>query len=147
MFKCILQIFFVGVAFVTVDRVFAQVADNNIHKYGEKVIYGLNKKLQFPDFSLKFVGKRWVKYDIPHGGFTYYDFELGSKQGKQKLSWTSGTGAIAPEEFVSNEKRYKLELAGSVTLGNLAENEIVVWDMGRAFCEQAPVYKTTPHPH
>ena len=47
----------------------------------------------------------------------YYDFEIDDGKSTQKISWSSGTGVIAPEAFViSGEKGFRLEKGLSTLL-------------------------------
>jgi hypothetical protein len=43
------------------------------------------------------------------------------------VSWSSGTGDIAPVEFEIGGKHYQLELRHSEKLGKLQDNELVIW--------------------
>lgn len=98
------------------------------NKYGEKVQYSKDQVLDFSDFSVCYMGKR--KIEVPQyaqGYFTYYDFEISDGSEKKIISWSSGTGSIAPVIFKFNNKDFVLEKGASDILGNLLNNEIVVW--------------------
>lgn len=106
-------------------------ADNQIHKYGEKVSYSSGKELIFPDFTIKFAGKREEK--ISNDVFlplkmTFYDFEVAKGETRQKISWSSGTGDIGPTFFTINGAEYVLELRQSdIIKGSLGDEILVIW--------------------
>lgn len=106
---------------------------NNQNKYGEKVQYTQGESLMFPDFKVSFVGER--KVEVPqhvNGFFQYYDFEVFSNSETITISWSSGTGDIAPTIFKFQGKDFLLEKGTSDILGNLKENEIVIWNKDKS---------------
>ncbi len=88
------------------------------------------KVLKFKDFDLVFTGERKVQKMISDGSkinFNFFDFKISNASGSFNVSWTSGTGDIAPQPFEFNGKGYLLELKNSELLKkNLAENELVI---------------------
>jgi hypothetical protein len=99
----------------------AQAAD-----LGTKVFYKKDTPVQFGAFSLTFVGERRVALEKYPRGFLYYDFRVTSPHGTQTISWSSGTGEIAPLLFKVGNEGFELELQRSDKLGKLKENELVV---------------------
>ncbi len=96
-------------------------------KYGEKVKYLQNTPIKFDDFTLVYTGERRVSSDKFPNGFLYRDFKAKTEKDEKTVSWSSGTGDIAPNAFEIGGKNYELELKISDKLGKLAENELVVW--------------------
>jgi len=103
-------------------------AENHMQKYGEKVSYSAGKELKFPDFSIKFVGKREVSKENSPVKMTFYDFEAAKGEKKQKISWSSGMGDIAPTVFEFDGAMYVLELSQSDILKSLGESVFVIWE-------------------
>lgn len=106
-------------------------ADNQMQKYGQKVSYASGKELIFPDFTMKFVGKREAKISndwmFPQK-MTFYDFEVAKGETRQTLSWSSGTGDIGPTFFTINGAEYILELRQSdIIKGSLGNDILVIW--------------------
>lgn len=110
---------------------FNGAADNKMHKYGEKVLYSNGKELKFPDFLIRFAGKREEnisKDRVSPLKMTFYDFEVTKDEAKEKVSWSSGTGDIAPAFFEIGGADYVLELGQSdIIKGSLGEGNLVIW--------------------
>lgn len=103
-------------------------AENPMQKYGEKVSYSTGKELKFPDFSIKFLGKREVSKDVNSPiKMTFCDFEAAKGEKKEKISWSSGMGDIAPTVFEFDGANYVLELSQSDILKSLGEGVFVIW--------------------
>jgi hypothetical protein len=96
-------------------------------EFGEKVRFSPNTRIKFKDFSIIYIGERRVSSDKFPNGFLYHDFKVQNQIENIIVSWSSGTGDIAPTAFQIGGKNYELELAMSDRLGKLAENELVVW--------------------
>jgi hypothetical protein len=90
-------------------------------QYGDVVQFQENEMLQFPDFQICYTGKTQQK-------FAYYNFRITVLEGGERtLRWTSGTGDIAPVNFVIKDKVYLLSLKRSGKENvPLAENEMVI---------------------
>jgi hypothetical protein len=59
------------------------------------------------------VGERKQTTTFPNGNtftFTYYDFKIKNDKEEKTISWTSGTGEIAPAYFEINGMKFMLEL-------------------------------------
>jgi hypothetical protein len=95
--------------------------------YGTRVKYKAGQKIQFPNFTIEYVGERRQKSPVYPRGFLYYDFKVGSGKTEKTVSWTAGTGDIGPVAFELGSKRYQLELRRSDKLGKLNDNELVIW--------------------
>ena len=94
--------------------------------YDAKVRFAKEGTLRFPDFELTYVGKRHVEPPRYPRGWWVYDFIVRCKTGEQTISWSAGTGDIAPARFTVNGDEFQLELSRSDKLGTLREDEVVV---------------------
>ncbi|HEX9963048.1 MAG TPA: hypothetical protein VGB00_19095 [Pyrinomonadaceae bacterium] len=108
---------------------FSGTTDNQSQKYGEKVSYTSGQELKFPDFIIKFTGKREQKYPNENSNLsmTIYDFEVAKGEAKKKVSWSSGTGDIGPTFFEIGGGSYVIELSQSDILKSLEEGFFVIW--------------------
>ena len=95
--------------------------------YGTRVKYMTGKRIDFPDFTIEYVGERRKTLPVYPRGFLYYDFKLRNGSTEKMVSWTSGTGLIGPMQFEIGGKHYQLELRHSDKLGKLGDNELVIW--------------------
>jgi signal peptidase I len=97
--------------------------------YGTRVKYRPGEKIEFPDFTVEYVGERRKTVPVYPRGFLYYDFTVSKGKVEKVVSWTTGTGTIDPTDFEFDGKRYHLELRHSDKLGKLKENELVIWQV------------------
>jgi len=99
-------------------------------RYGVKIQYAKGQPLNFPDFTLEFMGKREspATSDYPRSMISY-DFKVYQGSQTQLISWSAGTGDIGPTLFELAGNIYGLELAMSDKLGILDENELVLWQV------------------
>ena len=104
-----------------------RTGDSSQRVYGEKIKFRQNQPVKFADFSLIYTGERRVDSDKFPRGFLYRDFKTESGKEEQTISWSAGTGDIAPVSFAIGGQNYELELGMSDKLGKLAEDELVVW--------------------
>jgi len=104
-----------------------RTGDSAMRFYGEKITFWQNQPIKFTDFNLTYTGERRVSSDKFPNGFLYQDFKAKTEKDEKTISWSSGTGDIAPIVFEIGGKNYELELRISDKLGKLAENELVVW--------------------
>ena len=95
--------------------------------YGQKVRFSKGKPLEFADFALTFQGQTHVKLKQYPPGFYYENFSVTANGKSQKIKWSMGTGELAPASFSVANQDYLLELKSSDILGNLQENELIVW--------------------
>jgi hypothetical protein len=95
--------------------------------YGTRVKYRVGKKIEFPDFTIEYVGERRKSLPVYPRGFLNYDFNVSQGKAEKMVSWTSGTGDIGPVDFEIGGKQYQLELRHSDKLGKLKDNELVIW--------------------
>jgi hypothetical protein len=95
--------------------------------YGTRVKYRLSEKIEFPNFTVEYVGERRKTVPVYPRGFLYYDFKISKGNTEKLISWTIGTGIIDPTDFEFDGKRYHLELRHSEKLGKLTDNELVIW--------------------
>lgn len=98
--------------------------------YGTVVTYALGEKLNFPDFTLEFTGERTEKKEFPNGSsitFRFFDFKISNDKESKTISWSAGTGDIAPSDFEFDGKKYQIEMSKSESLNKrLNKNEIVI---------------------
>jgi len=94
--------------------------------YGTKVRYRKAVPLHFSDFDLTYDGERRVTPSQYPRGMVFYDFRATQGSDTVRLSWSAGTGEIAPSPFKVGGQGYWLELRRSDTLGTLAPDELVV---------------------
>ncbi|MBI2414773.1 hypothetical protein HYV31_02975 [candidate division WWE3 bacterium] len=69
-----------------------------------------NKPVVFPDFTIEYLGEREV--EIPkfvHKHFIYRDYKITFEGKEQNLSWTSGTGLLAPLKFDVLDKHFTFQ--------------------------------------
>jgi hypothetical protein len=95
--------------------------------YGTRVKYREGQKIEFPDFTVQYLGERRKSLPVYPRGFLYYDFKVSRGKAEEVVSWTTGTGIIDPTDFEFDGKRYHLELRRSEKLGKLNDNELVIW--------------------
>ena len=95
--------------------------------YGTRVKYRASQKIEFPDFTIEYIGERRKTLPVYPRGFLYYDFKITRGKTDKVVSWTTGTGIIAPTDFEFDGKPYHLELRRSEKLGKLKDNELVIW--------------------
>ncbi len=95
--------------------------------YGTRVKYRAGQKIEFPDFTVEYVGERRESVPVYPRGFLYYDFKVNKGKAEKVVSWTTGTGVIDSTDFEIEGKHYQLELRHSDKLGKVKENELVIW--------------------
>ena len=96
--------------------------------YGTRVKYRAGEKIEFPDFTVEYVGERRKTVPVYPRGFLYYDFKVSKGKAEKVVSWTTGTGIIDPTDFDFDGKSYYLELRRSEKLGKLSDYELVIWE-------------------
>jgi hypothetical protein len=72
----------------------------SVKEYSTRIKLVPGESYTFPDFTLAFTGQRPVPQSpahVPLGDF--YDFKLTANDYKEAISWSSGTGEIAPARF------------------------------------------------
>ncbi len=82
--------------------------------YGTCVKCRVGQKIEFPDFTVQYVGERRQSAPAYPRGFLYYDFKVRTANIEKVVSWSSS-------------KHYQLELRHSDKLGKLNDNELVIW--------------------
>ncbi len=100
------------------------------YEYNSIISYSKNEAMTFPDFTLEFTGIRDEKKFFPNGNsinIRFHDFKVISGSETKIISWSSGTGDIAPQPFEAGGKKFELELSNSESLKKkLSENELVI---------------------
>ncbi len=99
-------------------------------EYNTVVEFEKGKVIKFPDFSLEYMDERSEKKSFPNGNtinFRFYDFKISNEKDSKVISWSFGTGDIAPLDFEFDGKNYQLEMSKSEALNQrLKKNEIVI---------------------
>lgn len=97
-------------------------------QYDQPATYSETAPLQYPDFTLRFLGKSeggTLPNGMPMGA--QYRFEASLPDGqKSAVTWSSGTGEIAPRPFIINGQKFTLERSISTTGERLAENQLII---------------------
>ncbi len=88
--------------------------------------YRPGQKIEFPDFTVEYVGERGKTVPVYPRRFIYYDFKVRKGNAEKMVSCTTGTGLIGPMEFKIGGKHYQLELRYSNKVGKLNDNELVI---------------------
>ena len=109
-----------------------QAASEQKASYGTRVKYQAGQKIEFPDFTVEYVGEHRKSLPVYPRAFLYYDFKVRNANVEKVVSWSSGTGDIGPVAFEIGGKRFLLELRASDKLGKLEENELVISKSGDA---------------
>src|SRR6202030_1939348 len=78
--------------------------------YGSKVTFTEGHTMHFPDFELTYIGKRHVTPSQYPRGWWIYDFKVQAGNETQTISWSAGTGDIAPALFKVKQAAFQLEL-------------------------------------
>ena len=99
----------------------------NVAHYSERVKYEKGIAVQFPDFTLTYTGDKEMS---GKNGATWYMifnlFNISDGKTSKEISWSSGTGAIGPNPFEFNNKKYSIEKAFSDKLGKLEQDELII---------------------
>ena len=86
---------------------------NSDGDYSKVVSFSKDAPVSFPDFELTYTGERKQTTTFPNGNsftFTYYDFKIKNDKEERTISWSAGTGEIAPAYFEINGVKFMLEL-------------------------------------
>lgn len=94
--------------------------------YGSKVKYSKGVTLHFPDFDLVYLGRRKESSEVFKPGFTFEDFRISQGSHSDTVSWTSGTGLIAPRQFKFHGGTFQLMLHHGGPAGKLKSDELLV---------------------
>lgn len=98
--------------------------------YGEIATFKKGKLLSFPDFGIEYTGIRKKTTQFNNGNsftFTLYDFLIKKNGAEKTISWSPGTGAIGPQNFEFNDRKYTIELTYSINhKKQLSDNEFVI---------------------
>ena len=99
-------------------------------EYDTVVQYEKGKQIKFTDFNLEFIEERTEKKEFPNGTsitFRFFDFKISNDKETKTISWSAGTGDIAPADFEFDGKKYQIEMSKSEKLNKrLNKNEIVI---------------------
>jgi hypothetical protein len=81
-----------------------QAASEQKASYGTRVKYRAGQKIEFPDFTVEYVGERRKSLPVCPRGFLYYDFKVSKGKAEKMASWTAGTGVVDPTDFDISSK-------------------------------------------
>jgi len=101
-----------------------------MNDYDKVVKFSKGEQLKFPDFTIEYTGERTETKQFPNGNsltMKFHEFNVTSASSQKKISWSSGTGEIAPVRFEIDGKNFELEMSNSEKLKTkLSENELVI---------------------
>jgi hypothetical protein len=81
-----------------------------MQNYGTPFILEKGNPDSFPDFTIEYLGEREVEAPkYIHRVFRYKDYKITSGEFEETISWTSGTGLLAPLKFVVLEKKFSFQ--------------------------------------
>ncbi len=112
---------------------FCSIGDCEVSPYGKRIRFALGKTINYPDFTIRFIGTRREVPKMYPRGWLVYDFEVLSKRGENvKVAWSAGTGCIGSRLFSVDGKEYFLELKATETEPDakkqwLKDDEMIVW--------------------
>ena len=92
--------------------------------YGAPVKYAAGRKLEFPDFTIEFVGEKQPR---SYEKYTRHEFRLMIGGEVHEVSWGRDRGDVGRVMFKINDDTYLMELVGSQEYGYLGENVMVIW--------------------
>lgn len=96
-------------------------------EYGQPITIKEGQTIEFPNFTIEYLGERHEMFPEYPAGFLYDDFEINSGGEKKVASWTAGTGDIGPVYFEFQGQSYVIEKVYSQILPLLNEGEILIW--------------------
>ncbi|HAX49762.1 MAG TPA: hypothetical protein PK605_04575 [Ignavibacteria bacterium] len=103
---------------------------SGMNDYNTVVKFSKGEQLKFPDFTIEYTGERTETNQFPNGNsvtMKFHEFAVTSASSNKKVSWSSGTGDIAPAAFEIDGKNFELEMSNSEKLKTkLSENEFVI---------------------
>jgi hypothetical protein len=100
--------------------------------YGAKVRFRAGSRLHFSDFDLTFLRLRRNQPPPFPPGILVYEFRVVKDNEVMAVSWSAGTGVVAPSSFTMSGQRFLLELGFSERIGVLKDNELVVTKVANA---------------
>ena len=92
--------------------------------YGAKVRYAESRKIEYPDFTIEFVGEKPPR---SYERYPRHEFRVMSGGEVQAVSWGRDRGDIGRVKFKVGGDSYLMELVGSQEYGFLGENVMVIW--------------------
>jgi hypothetical protein len=60
------------------------------------VKYKVGQKIEFPDFTIEYLGEPRKSLPVYPREFLYYDFRVSRGKTEKVVSWTTGTGIMIP---------------------------------------------------
>jgi hypothetical protein len=92
--------------------------------YGVKVKYAKGQPIEFPDFTIEFVGEKPPR---SYENYPRHEFKITRKAEVQDVSWGRDQGDIGRVKFKVGDNNYLMELVGSQEYGFMGENVLVIW--------------------
>ena len=92
--------------------------------YGAPVRYAEGQKIEFPDFTVEFVGERPPR---SYEKYPRHQFRIVRGGEVQEVSWGRDRGDIGRVKFKVGGDTYLMELVGSQQFGHLGKNIMVIW--------------------
>ena len=92
--------------------------------YGAKVSYAEGAKIEYPDFTIEFVGEKPPR---SYEKFPRHEFRVMNGGEVREVSWGRDEGDIGWVKFQVGGDRYLMELVGSQQYGYLGEKVMVIW--------------------
>ncbi len=105
-----------------------QSDNKHIATYDSIVTFKMEEKIYFPDFSIEYLGKKSVSGpNNAKWSITTFYFNLRNDNQTKQISWSFGSGEIAPMPFEFCQKIFFIELKYAEKMKKwLKDNELVI---------------------
>ncbi|MFA6065383.1 MAG: hypothetical protein WCW44_03420 [archaeon] len=104
--------------------VIKKIKDSCLGKYAKVIDFSKSKNILFPDFSLTFLG---TDKEVPKFNkkllIKTYKFRISNEKEKKQITWSSGTGRVAPRYFEISGKKFILEMVSSEKFGDIGRGK------------------------
>lgn len=123
----ILALFFFG----SKEVAFSETKERVAH-YGTWENYSLKVNLMYPDFTISYEGAApgpLYPGSSDHRMGDIYKFKVINGKTSQEITWSSGTGELAPRIFMVKDKEFALEMLSSEAFDSREDtkNKIIIW--------------------
>lgn len=101
--------------------------------YGAKVKYDRGQIIEFPDFTIEFLGEKPAR---SYEKYSRHEFRITKGPETKDVSWGRDEGDIGRVKFLLGGDNFLMELIGSQKYGVLGEKVLVIWknpDESRGF--------------
>ena len=99
-------------------------ARNTQASYGVKIKYTQGQPIEFPDFTIEFVGQKPPR---SYEKYPRHEFRVMRQGEVQEVSWGRDRGDIGRVKFKVGDNNYLMELIGSQEYGFMGENVLAIW--------------------